>query len=42
MGLCELNEGEVLYLPAGSWFHEVTTKSRDEKQLVHAALNFWF
>ena len=34
-----LNEGDMLYLPAG-WFHEVTSKS-NEKLKSHLALSYW-
>ncbi len=36
---CEVNEGDMLYLPA-SWFHEVTSFG-GENQNGHLAFNYW-
>lgn len=39
---CELNPGDILYLPA-SWFHEVTSMaSASDDEQGHLALNYWF
>ncbi|KAL7483717.1 hypothetical protein ACHAW6_009355 [Cyclotella cf. meneghiniana] len=40
MACCNVNQGEMLYLPA-SWFHEVTSYS-GEKGAHHLAMNYWF
>ena len=37
---CEVNAGEMLYLPA-SWFHEVTSFG-GKNQNGHLAFNYWF
>lgn len=40
---CEIQEGQMLYLPAG-WFHEVTSfsgPSTKESTQTHLALNYW-
>ena len=37
----DLNEGEMLYLPAG-WFHEVLSLGGEKKDSVHMAFNYWF
>ena len=38
--VCEVKEGEMLYLPA-SWFHEVISFSGSEPQQGHMAFNYW-
>ncbi|KAJ3124593.1 DnaJ sub C member 7 [Nowakowskiella sp. JEL0407] len=42
--VCEIKEGEMLYLPAG-WFHEVTSlglkNSKEPIDRVHMALSYW-
>ncbi|GMM32328.1 hypothetical protein DAMA08_050730 [Martiniozyma asiatica (nom. inval.)] len=40
----ELNDGDMLFLPAG-WFHEVSSFGSKEENIdngVHIALNYWF
>lgn len=37
--ICEVKEGQMLYLPA-SWFHEVTSFS-SSKDKPHCAMNYW-
>lgn len=37
---CEIQEGQMLYLPAG-WFHEVTSFSGSGTSHSHLALNYW-
>ena len=37
---CELNAGDMLYLPCG-WFHEVQSFGSGEEG-GHLALNYWF
>lgn len=37
----DLNDGDLLYLPAG-WFHEVTSYGDELNNNVHVAINYWF
>merc|ERR1712130_893697 len=37
----EINDGEMLFLPAG-WFHEVLSCGTTSTSDTHLALNYWF